>query len=101
MQHEYLGRSVEGQNILIVDDMIASGESVFDIVKELKSRNAKKIYVAVTFSLFTEGIQKFNEYYEKGLIDKVYSTNLSYLPDVVKAQPWFREWSICQNSYQN
>jgi len=91
VQHEYMGRSVEGQNILIVDDMIASGESIFDIAKELKMRKAKKIYVAVTFSLFTEGIEKFNEFYEKGLIDKVYSTNLSYLPPKVKEAPWFQE----------
>jgi ribose-phosphate pyrophosphokinase len=91
IQHEYLGRSIEGQNILIVDDMIASGESIFDIAKELKKRNAKKIYVAVTFSLFTEGIEKFNEFYERGLIDKVYSTNLSYLPNKVKEAPWFQE----------
>lgn len=91
VQHEYIGRCVEGQNILIVDDMIASGESIFDIAKELKNRKAKKVYVAVTFSLFTEGIQKFNEFYEKGLIDKVYCTNLSYLPDNVKVAPWFKE----------
>lgn len=91
IQHEYIGREVEGQNILIVDDMIASGESVFDIVRELKKRKAEKIFVSATFSLFTEGIEKFDKYYEDGLIERVYSTNLTYIPEEVKTRPWFRE----------
>lgn len=91
IQHEYIGREVEGQNILIVDDMIASGESVFDIVRELKKRKAEKIFVSATFALFTEGIEKFDKYYEEGLIERVYSTNLTYIPDEVKSKPWFRE----------
>ena len=91
VQHEYIGRVVEGMNILIVDDMIASGESIFDIAVELKKRKAGKIFVATTFALFTEGIEKFNEFYEKGYIDSVYTTNLSYIPEQVKKQPWFKE----------
>ena len=91
IQHEYIGREVEGQNILIVDDMIASGESVFDIVRELKKRKAEKIFISATFSLFTEGIEKFDKYYEEGLIERVYSTNLTYIPEEVKTRPWFRE----------
>jgi ribose-phosphate pyrophosphokinase len=91
VQHEYIGRSVEGSNILIVDDMIASGESVFDIALELRRRMAGKIFVATTFALFTEGIEKFNKFYEDGIIERVYTTNLSYLPEDVKKQPWLRE----------
>lgn len=91
VEHEYIGRDVEGQNILIVDDMIASGESVLDIAKELKKRKAKKIYVAVTFALFTEGIEKFNKYCEDGTIERVYSTNLTYIPDEVKNKKWFKQ----------
>lgn len=91
VQHEYIGRDVEGQDILIVDDMIASGESVFDIVKELKKRKANNIFVSATFALFTEGIQKFNRFYEEGLIKRVYSTNLTYIPEEVKRSEWFRE----------
>jgi ribose-phosphate pyrophosphokinase len=91
VQHEYIGRSVEGSNILIVDDMIASGESVFDIALELRRRMAGKIFVATTFALFTEGIEKFNKFYEDGIIERVYTTNLSYLPENVKKQPWLRE----------
>lgn len=91
VQHEYIGKDVEGLDVLVTDDMIASGESVFDIVKELKKRKANKIHVAVTFALFTEGVEKFNEYYEKGFIDKVYSTNLTYIPEKVKKYEWFKE----------
>lgn len=91
VQHEYIGRNVEGSNILIVDDMIASGESVFDIALELRRRMAGKIFVATTFALFTEGIEKFNKFYEDGIIERIYTTNLSYLPESIKKQPWLRE----------
>ncbi len=91
VQHEYMGRDVENQNILIVDDMIASGESVFDIVLQLKKRKANNIYVATTFSFFTKGIEKFNEFYEKGYIKRVFSTNLTYIPETIKQAEWFRE----------
>lgn len=91
VQHEYIGKDVEGCNILIVDDMIASGESVFDIALELKSRKAGKIFVATTYALFTEGITKFNDFYERGLIDRLYTTNLSYVPDAARQAPWFSE----------
>ena len=88
VQHEYIGRSVEGKNILIVDDMIASGESIFDIALELKKRKAGKVFIATTFALFTDGIDKFNQFYEDGYIDQVYTTNLSYLHKDSKDVPW-------------
>lgn len=91
VQHEYIGKDVEGMDVLIVDDMIASGESVFDIAKELKKRNAKRVYVATTFALFTEGVNKFNEYYQEGLIHRVYSTNLTYISPEAKEAEWFVE----------
>lgn len=91
VQHEYIGKDVKDCNILIVDDMIASGESVFDIALELKERGAKKIFVATTYALFTEGIDKFNTFYEKGLIDRLYTTNLSYVPEAARQAPWFSE----------
>jgi ribose-phosphate pyrophosphokinase len=91
VQHEYIGRDVEGQDILIVDDMIASGESVFDIVLELKKLKAKRIFVTTTFALFTEGVQKFNKFYEEGLIEKIYSTNLTYIPQEAREAKWFKE----------
>ncbi|MFL0266739.1 ribose-phosphate pyrophosphokinase [Candidatus Clostridium radicumherbarum] len=91
VQHEYIGRDVEGMDVLIVDDMIASGESVFDIAKELKKRKANRIFVATTFALFTEGVKKFNEFFETGVIDRVYSTNLTYISPEAKEADWFRE----------
>lgn len=89
VEHEYMGREVEGKDVLIVDDMIASGESVLDIALELKKRNAKNVYVATTFAFFTEGLEKFNEYYSDGIIAKVYSTNLTYISPELRETKWF------------
>ncbi len=86
--HEYMGQDISGKNVLIVDDMIASGESVLDIARELKGRGAKNVYVAATFALFTEGVSKFDDYYEQGLIKRVYSTNLTYIPESLKDKEW-------------
>jgi ribose-phosphate pyrophosphokinase len=91
VEHEYMGRDVSGCDVLIVDDMIASGESVFDIALELKKRNVKNVYVAATFAFFTEGTEKFQKFYDEGIIKRVYSTNLTYIPQHVKEAEWFRE----------
>jgi len=89
--HQYLGVDVEGKDILITDDMLDSGESVLDVAKELKKRKANRIYVAVTFGLFTSGVQKFDEYYRDGIITKVFSTNLTYRREELKKAPWYVE----------
>jgi ribose-phosphate pyrophosphokinase len=91
VQHEYMGRDVEGKDVIVVDDMVASGESILDIAYELKKRNARNIYVASTFALFTEGVDKFIQFYEKGLITRFYSTNLTYIPEDIKNLEWFVE----------
>ena len=91
LQHEYMGSDVEGKNVIIVDDMAASGESIIDIAKELKRRKAANVYAAVTFGLFTEGVEEFNKCYEQGLIQRFFSTNLTYIPDVVRNAEWFVE----------
>ena len=91
VQHEYIGPDVENKNVLIVDDMIASGESVFDIIVELKKRRAAHIFVATTFAFFTEGVERFEQFYTDGMFTKVYSTNLTYVnPRALEAQ-WFQQ----------
>ncbi|MEG0295444.1 MAG: ribose-phosphate pyrophosphokinase [Clostridium sp.] len=89
VEHQYMGKDVAGKDVLIVDDMIASGESVLDIAVELKSRNARNVYVAATFAFLTEGLEKFNRAYEEGIITKVYSTNLTYVSQELKDAKWF------------
>jgi ribose-phosphate pyrophosphokinase len=89
IQHEYLGEDVEDRDVLIVDDILASGESVVDLARELKRRKAGRIYIAVTFALFTEGIRAFRECYEAGLVTRLYATNLTYQSPEILAAPWF------------
>jgi ribose-phosphate pyrophosphokinase len=94
--HEFLGDSVEGMDILIVDDMISSGDSMIDIAREMKERGARKVFCAVTFGLFTEGIDNFNKAYEEGIINKVFATNLIYRrPELLQA-PWFADVNLCK-----
>ena len=87
--HEFLGDDVTGKDVIIVDDMISSGESMLDVAKKLKERGAGRVFVCTTFGLFTEGFDKFDDYYEKGYITKVITTNLTYLPSVVNEKPYF------------
>lgn len=89
VSHEFLGDSVEGKDVLIIDDMISSGESVLDIACELKRKNARRIFIAVTFGLFTEGVTSFNKCFEEGIIDRVFSTNLNYRAPEVLSAPWY------------
>ena len=87
--HEFLGTDLEGKNAIIVDDMISSGESMLDVCKQIKERGANRVFVFSTFGLFTEGMAKFDEYYEKGYIDRIITTNLTYLPPSVLEKPYF------------
>ncbi len=89
--HEFLGDSVEGKDVLIIDDMISSGESMLEVAKELKRRKAKRVFIAVTFGLFTNGLSEFDEYYEKGLIDTVLTTNLTYRCPELLSKPYYAE----------
>ena len=83
--------SVEGKTVLIIDDMISSGESMLDTCKELKERKAAKAIVCCTFGLFTNGLEKFDEYYEKGYLDYVITTNLNYRPKELFDRKWYLE----------
>ena len=88
--HEFLGSSVEGKDMVIIDDMISSGESVLEVAAALKERKARKIFICATFGLFTNGLDRFDKAYENGVIDKVLTTNLIYqTPELLK-----REWYI-------
>ena len=89
--HEFLGSSVEGKTVLVIDDMISSGESMLDTARELKERKAGKVIVCCTFGLFTNGLDKFDEYYEKGYIDSVVTTNLNYRPQELLEKEWYVE----------
>ena len=89
--HEFLGDSVEGKDVVIIDDMISSGESMLDVAKKLKDRNARRVIVCTTFGLFTDGLDKFDEYYEKEYIYRVITTNLSYRNPELLTKPYYLE----------
>ena len=87
--HEFLGTSVEGKDMIIIDDMISSGESMLEVAAALKERKANKIFVFSTFGLFTDGLEKFDAYYEKGYISKVITTDLTYRTPELVSRPWY------------
>ena len=87
--HEFLGTNVEGKDVIIIDDMISSGESMIDVASELKKRGASRVFCATTFGLFTNGFDKFDEAYKKGIIDKILTTNLVYQPAELLSKPWY------------
>ena len=87
--HEFLGTNVEGKDVIIIDDMISSGESMIDVASELKKRGASRVFCATTFGLFTNGFKKFDEAYENGIIDRILTTNLVYQPTELLSKPWY------------
>ncbi len=90
ISHDFLGKDVEGKDVIVVDDMISSGDSMIDVAKQLKARKAKRIFVFSTFGLFCNGLDRFDEAYANGLIDKVFTTNLIYsTPELLK-----RDWYV-------
>ncbi len=92
--HEYMGNDVAGKDVFIADDIISSGESMLDIAYELKKRNARKIYTYATYALFTNGMDKFDEAYEKGIIHGVFGTNLTYRSPELLKREWFHEVDV-------
>ena len=89
--HEYMGESVEGKDVFIADDILATGDSMLDLARELKRRKCGRIFMATTFAMFTNGIDVFKKAYEEGLFDYILATNLSYLRPELRDQPWFIE----------
>ena len=94
--HEYLGNDLTGKDAIIVDDMIASGDSLIDVALQLKAKGAKRIFNFATFGLFTEGCEKFDKAHADGLIDRIFTTNLTYRRPELLTRPWYTEVNMCK-----
>ena len=94
--HEYLGQDLHGKDVIVVDDMIASGESMIDVCKQLKEKGANRVFCFATFGLFTEGVAKFAQAFKDGTLDRVFSTNLVYRRPELAGQEWFVEVNMCK-----
>lgn len=95
--HEYLGREVNGKDVIIVDDMISSGESMIDVASALKKQGAKRIFVFSSFGLFVNGLEVFDKAYEDGIINKIFTTNLIYQQDGLTSREWY--YSVDMSKY--
>lgn len=89
-KHVFVGGSLQGKTVILIDDMIDSGNSMIDSIKQANEKGAKKVYVITSFPLFTRGYEKFDNLYENGMLEKVYSTNLVNLPQALKRKAWFK-----------
>ena len=94
--HEYLGKDIKGKDVIVVDDMISSGESILDVSRQLKEKGARRIFLFVTFGLFCNGLEIFDEAYENGIITKVFTTNLVYCPDELLNRAWYHQVNMCK-----
>ncbi len=94
--HEYLGQDLTNKDVIVVDDMISSGESMLDVCTQLKERGAKRIFAFSTFGLFTDGFEKFDKAYNEGTISKVFTTNLVYSRPGLTEKPWHVEVNMCK-----
>ncbi len=89
--HEFLGNDIEGKDIIIIDDMISSGESMIDTSRQLKEMKARRVFICTTFGIFTNGLDAFDKAYQEGVFDKVITTNLSYRPPELLTRPYYIE----------
>jgi ribose-phosphate pyrophosphokinase len=87
--HEFLGNDITGKDVIVVDDMIASGDSMLDVLKQLKSRGANRIFVFSTFGLFCDGLSKFDQHYEDGFFDMIFTTNSIYISEDLHQRKWY------------
>ena len=94
--HEYLGKDLQGKDVIIVDDMISSGESLIDVAKQIKEKGAKRVFAFTTFGLFTDGLEKFDKAYEEGVFDKIFTTNLVYRRPELHTREWYVEVNMCK-----
>ncbi len=89
--HEFLGNDIEGKDIIIIDDMISSGDSMIDTSRQLKAMKARRVFICTTFGIFTNGLSAFDQAYEEGVFDRVITTNLSYRPPELLTKPYYLE----------
>lgn len=94
--HEYLGQDLHGKDVIVVDDMIASGESMIDVCRQLKEKGANRVFCFATFGLFTEGFEKFDQAAKEGVLDKVFTTNLIYRRPELAEKKWYVEVNMCK-----
>ena len=94
--HEYLGRDLTGKDVIIIDDMISSGESLLDVALQLKEKGAKRIFNFATFGLFTDGFDKFDKAYADGVITRIFTTNLVYRTPELLSKEWYVEVNMCK-----
>ncbi len=94
--HEYLGKDLRGKDVIVVDDMISSGESILDVSMQLKEKGAKRIFIFTTFGLFCNGFDKFDEGYKQGIFDRIFTTNLVYRPEGLVDREWYVEVNMCK-----
>ena len=92
--HEYLGESMEGKDVFIADDIIASGDSVLDIAHEMKRRGAKRVLVYATYAIFSAGHERIDKAYEDGILDGIFGSNLTYISPETRSKPWFHEVDV-------
>ncbi len=97
VSHEFLGDNVEGKDVIVVDDMISSGDSMIDVCKQLKALKAKRIFVFSSFGLFTSGLERFDKAYEEGLFDKIFTTNVIYQTPELLTRDWY--YSVDMSKY--
>lgn len=94
--HEYLGKDLTGKDVIIVDDMISSGESLIDVAQQIKEKGAKRIFAFTTFGLFTDGLEKFDKAYADGVLDRIFTTNLVYRRADLYSREWYVEVNMCK-----
>lgn len=97
ISHEFLGDNVAGKDVIVVDDMISSGDSMIDVCKQLKNLNARRIFVFSSFGLFSSGLERFDKAYAEGIFDKIFTTNLIYQTPALLEKPWY--YSVDMSKY--
>ena len=96
LAHEYLGRDIRGMDVIVVEDMIASGDSMIDVCKQLKAKGAAHVYVFCSFGLFCNGLSEFDRAYAEGIFTRIFTTNLIYRTEELLARPWYTEVNMCK-----